>query len=62
LTVQVHPGLGEYLLENRKERLKRIRKSTRVWLNVEADPAMDEDKYRIFSRKRSIDVTGEVPA
>ena len=62
LTVQVHPELGEYLLENRKERLKRIRKSTRVWLNVEADPELSEDEYRIFSRKRKIDVTNEVPA
>lgn len=62
LTVQVHPELGEYLLENRKERLKRIRKSTRVWLNVEADPDLDEEEYRIFSRKRKVDVTDEVPA
>jgi ribonuclease G len=62
LTVQVHPDLGEYLLENRKERLKRIRKSTRVWLNVEADPELSEDEYRIFSRKRKIDITNEVPA
>lgn len=62
LTVQVHPDLGEYLLENRKERLKRIRKSTRVWLNVEANPELTQDDYRIFSRKRKIDVTNEVPA
>ena len=62
LTVQVHPDLGEYLLENRKERLKRIRKSTRVWLNVEADPDLSKEDYRIFSRKRRVDVTDEVPA
>ena len=61
LTVQVHPELGFYLLENRKERLKAIRKSTRVWLNVESDPDLSEEEYRIFSRKRKIDVTSEVP-
>ncbi len=60
LTVQVHPEIGEYLLENRKERLKRIRRSTRVWLNVEADPDLEADVYRIFSRKRNVDVTNEV--
>jgi hypothetical protein len=61
LTVQVHPELGGYLLENRKERLKAIRKSTRVWLNVESDPDLSEEEYRIFSRKRKVDITGEVP-
>ena len=60
LTVQVHPTLGFYLLENRRERLKAIRKSTRVWLDVESAPDLTEEDYRIFSRKRKIDVTNEV--
>ena len=58
--MQVHPEIGEYLLENRKERLKRIRRSTRVWLNVESDPDVESDAYRIFSRKRNTDITNEV--
>ena len=60
LTVQVHPTLGFYLLENRRERLKAIRKSTRVWLDVESAPDLREEDYRMFSRKRKIDVTNEV--
>jgi ribonuclease G len=57
LTVRVNPQVSEYLLENRKERLKRVRRSTRVWLNVEADPDLPVDAYRIYSRKRQTDIT-----
>ncbi len=60
LTVQVHPTLGFYFLENRRERLRAIRKSTRVWLDVESAPDLCEADYRVFSRKRKIDVTNEV--
>ena len=60
LTVQVHPTLGFYLLENRRERLKAIRKSTRVWLDVESAEDLREEDYRIFSRKRQIDITDKV--
>ena len=57
LTVRVNPTVGEFLLENRKERLKRIRRSTRVWVNVESDPDLPIDAYRIHSRKRNADIT-----
>ena len=60
LTVQVHPTLGFYLLENRRERLKAIRKSTRVWLDVESAEDLREEDYRIFSKKRQIDITDKV--
>ena len=59
LTVMVHPDMGNYLLENRKERLKSMRKSTRVWLNVETDDSLDPNTYRIFSRKRKRDITSQ---
>ncbi len=59
LTVLVHPEMGTYLLENRKERLKSMRKSTRVWLNVETDNSLEPNNYRIFSRKRKTDITNE---
>ncbi len=59
LTVLVHPEMGTYLLENRKERLKSMRKSTRVWLNVETDDSLEPNNYRIFSRKRKTDITNE---
>jgi len=59
LTVMVNPVLSEYLLENRKERLKRMRKSTRVWLNVESDSGIQADDYKIYSRKRKQDITKE---
>ncbi len=59
LTVRVNPTVGEYMLENRKERLKRVRRSTRVWLNVEMDADLPIDIYRIHSRKRNVDITDE---
>ena len=59
LTVMVHPEMGNYLLENRKERLKSMRKSTRVWLNVETDDSLEPNTYKIFSRKRKQDITKE---
>ena len=59
LTVRVNPAVAEYMLENRRERLKRVRKSTRVWLNVETDLDLDVDTYRIYSRKRKIDITDQ---
>ena len=59
LTVRVNPSVGEYLMENRRERLKRVRKSTRVWLEVENDLDLPVDAYRIYSRKRQIDITDE---
>jgi hypothetical protein len=55
----VHPTVGNYLLENRKERLKNMRKSTRVWLNVETDDSLQQNNYRVFSRKRKTDITNE---
>jgi len=59
LTVHVNPEVGEFILENRKERLKRLRRSTHVWLNVEMDPDIPGDAYRIFSRKRNVDITDQ---
>jgi ribonuclease G len=59
LTVHVSPEMSEYLLENRRERLKRVRRATRVWLNVESDPDLEVNAYRIWSRKRDRDITSE---
>ena len=60
LTVQVNPVVGEFILENRKERLKRVRRSTRVWLDVELDSTIPVDEYRIFSRKERMDITDQL--
>jgi ribonuclease G len=59
LTVRVHPTVYEYLMENKGERFKLMRKATRVWLAVESDPALAIDDYRIYSRSRKADVTEE---
>lgn len=59
LTVRVNPEVGDFLLENSRERLKGIRRSTRVWLNVETDTQLTTEQYRIHSRKRNADITEE---
>ena len=59
LTLRVNPSVGDFLLENRRERLKRLRRSTRVWLEIEADPDLPVDAYRVHSRKRDADITDE---
>ena len=59
LTARVSPKVGDYLLENGRQRLKGIRRSTRVWLNVVSDSQLGTDEYRILSRKRNTDITEE---
>ena len=59
LTVRVHPVVYDYLMENKGERFKLMRKATRVWLAVESDPTLAIDDYRIYSRKRGVDITDE---
>ena len=46
-------------MENKGERFKLMRKATRVWLAVESDLTLAIDDYRIFSRKRGMDITDE---
>ena len=59
LTVLVNPTLGQYMLENGRKRLKRLRKSSGTWLNVEMDPEIAVTDYRIYSRRRKQDITDE---
>jgi ribonuclease G len=58
-TLYVHPTVAEYLEEDDGERLKILRRATRVKLDVNADPNLSIDSYRFFSPERNVDVTEE---
>jgi len=57
--LKVHPEVATYMLENREERLKSLRKATKARLQIEADSTLGPQDYRFFSTKRSLDVTAE---
>lgn len=57
--LKVHPEVASYILENREERLRSLRKSTKARLQVESDTSLSPQDYRFFSIKRSSDVTSE---
>ncbi|MBI4530780.1 MAG: Rne/Rng family ribonuclease [Candidatus Latescibacteria bacterium] len=59
LTLYVHPTVAEYLGEDDGERLKAIRRATRVRLDVTADPNLSIEDYRFFSLERNMDITEE---
>ncbi len=51
--------MATYILENREERLKSLRKATKARLELEEDNSLSPQDYRFFSLKRSLDVTAE---
>ncbi len=57
--LKVHPEVATYMLENREERLKSLRKATKARLQIETDSTLGPQDYRFFSTKRSLDVTAE---
>jgi ribonuclease G len=57
--LKVHPEVATYILENREERLKSLRKATKARLELEEDNSLSPQDYRFFSLKRSLDVTAE---
>ena len=57
--LKVHPDVASYILENREERLKSLRKATKARLQVETDTSLGPQDYRFFSTKRSLDVAAE---
>ena len=57
--LKVHPEVATYILENREERLRSLRKATKARLELEEDNSLSPQDYRFFSLKRSLDVTAE---
>ena len=57
--LKVHPDVATYMLENREERLKSLRKATKARLQIETDSTLGPQDYLFFSTKRSLDVTAE---
>ena len=57
--LRVHPDVAGYMLENREERLRSIRKATKARLELEEDVSLSPQEYRFYSLKRCLDVTAE---
>jgi len=57
--LKVHPDVATYMLENREERLKSLRKATKARLQIETDSTLGLQDYRFFTTKRCLDVTTE---
>ena len=57
--LKVHPDVADYILENRQSRLRLLRKTTKARLQVETDISLSPQDYRLYSLKRSSDVTSE---
>jgi ribonuclease G len=57
--LRVHPDVAKYILENREERLRSLRRATKARLDLQEDVSLSPQDYRFFSIKRSLDVTAE---
>lgn len=57
--LRVHPEVATYMLENREERLRSLRKATKARVEVREDTSLSPQEYRFFSVARSLDVTAE---
>ncbi len=59
LRLKVHPTVSDYLLESKRQRLKKLCKESRRKLEVDADPSQKIDSYRFLLAKDELDVTEE---
>ncbi len=62
LQLRVHPTVGEYLTENKKGRLKLLEKVAKVRLELQEDPELPIEEYRVFSLRQGNDITHEFKA
>ena len=60
LKLVVHPTLGEYLRNSKKDAMRRFMWHNFVHIDVVDDETLSPDEFRFFSRKRKEDITDEV--
>jgi ribonuclease G len=58
-TLFIHPAVFEFLIENEEERLKMLRSSTDLDIDIVADAKISIHEFHCFSSKRGVDVTEE---
>jgi ribonuclease G len=59
IKLMVHPTVALALRENENEKLNELTKEYRIQIDVEEDPFLHVEEYRIFSTKRGLDITDE---
>lgn len=62
LTLHVHPSILEYLKQNGGERLRILRRATKIRPEIQVDPNLTVDDFRFFSSKLNKDITNEFKA
>ena len=59
IKLMVHPTVALALYENGREKLEALSKEYRIQIDVEEDPFLHVEEYRVFSTKRDLDITDE---
>ena len=57
IVVRVHPEVALQVIEEEPGLLKRLRKGTRLDLDIRDDPLMRQDEFRLLSGPAETDVT-----
>lgn len=55
----VHPSVALCLYEDNREKLEELKREYRIDIEVEEDPFLHVEEYRVFSITRDIDITDE---
>ena len=60
LTITMHPDLANYIQESRNKLLKGFMWDNWMLIDMNEDPSLSPDEFKIYSKKRKRDVTSEV--
>lgn len=59
LKLKIHPSVALCLYENKDEKLKALKDEYKVQFEIEEDPFLHVEEFRIFSVKQELDITDE---
>jgi ribonuclease G len=62
ILVRIHPDVALQIIEKEADFLKRLRKSTKLVLDIRDDPLLREDEFRMLSGPAEVDVTSRYAA
>ncbi len=62
ILVRIHPDVALQIIENEVDFLKRLRKATKLVLDIRDDPLLREDEFRMLSGPAEVDVTSRYTA
>ena len=57
LVIRIHPEVALHFLEEEPDFIKRMKRSTRLALEVRDDPLLNQDEYRLLAGPAETDVT-----